>query len=272
MSREVLQLALEALENAKPILIGLQTIGIKAGATSQAMRLGEQFIQDRAITAIEAALAEPEQPEQNLSCKSTQARLASSWGYVKEQPEQEPVAPPIKLKVTLEDRPVDVELAQYKRMFNEACADLGSINEALGLDPDAGGAEPILSAIEELKAQPEQEPVAWPCQIEEADFEQDTVTLKMLTLDYTVSDGRHWLCTSPPQRQPEPYDQQALEPCEACGWKAVIPGEPCFMCTKKQQPLTTEQIKRFKPVSADMDSFRAGVRAVELFLDTKATS
>ena len=57
---EALKLALEALENAKLILIGLQTIGIKAGATSQAMRLGEQFIQDRAITAIKEALAQPD--------------------------------------------------------------------------------------------------------------------------------------------------------------------------------------------------------------------
>ena len=31
------------------------------------------------------------QPEQNLNCKSTQARLATAWGYVKAQPEQEPV-------------------------------------------------------------------------------------------------------------------------------------------------------------------------------------
>ena len=36
----------------------------------------------------------------------------------------------------------------------------------------------------------------------------------------------------------EPYDQQALELCGACGWKAVMPGEPCFICnmqTKAQQ-------------------------------------
>jgi len=33
----------------------------------------------------------PPQPEQNLNCKSTQARLATAWGYVKAQPEQEPV-------------------------------------------------------------------------------------------------------------------------------------------------------------------------------------
>ena len=29
---------------------------------------------------------------------------------------------------------------------------------------------------------------------------------------------------------PEPYDQQALEPCDKCGWKAVIPGDPCLNC------------------------------------------
>jgi hypothetical protein len=45
------------------------------------------------------------------------------------------------------------ELASMTRMFNAACADLGAINEALGLDPDDGGAEPILDAIAELKAE-----------------------------------------------------------------------------------------------------------------------
>lgn len=44
------------------------------------------------------------------------------------------------------------ELAQTKRMFLAACEALGSINEALGLDPEDGGAEPILGAIEELQA------------------------------------------------------------------------------------------------------------------------
>jgi hypothetical protein len=38
---------------------------------------------------IKEALA---QPDQNLNCKSTQARLATAWGYVKAQPQQEPVA------------------------------------------------------------------------------------------------------------------------------------------------------------------------------------
>jgi hypothetical protein len=45
------------------------------------------------------------------------------------------------------------ELASMTRMFHAACADLGAINEALGLDPDDGGAEPIIAAIEELRAE-----------------------------------------------------------------------------------------------------------------------
>ena len=39
------------------------------------------------LTTIKEAMA---QPEQNLNCKSVQARLATAWGYVKA--EQEPVA------------------------------------------------------------------------------------------------------------------------------------------------------------------------------------
>lgn len=46
---------------------------------------------------------------------------------------------------------VSKELESMTRMFHAACADLGQINEALGLDPDDGGAEPILDVIEELK-------------------------------------------------------------------------------------------------------------------------
>lgn len=52
----------------------------------------------------------------------------------------------------VEPASVNEELEATKRMFHAACADLGAINEALGLDPDDGGAEPILDAIEELKA------------------------------------------------------------------------------------------------------------------------
>lgn len=44
------------------------------------------------------------------------------------------------------------ELASMTRMFHAACAGLGAINESLGLDPDDGGAEPILEAIAELRA------------------------------------------------------------------------------------------------------------------------
>ncbi len=41
---------------------------------------------------------------------------------------------------------------------------------------------------------------SWPCVIAEADFSQNTVTLTMQGTDYKVSAGKHWLCTTPPQR------------------------------------------------------------------------
>lgn len=56
-----------------------------------------------------------------------------------------------KLTVTLQDTESD----RYKRMFEAACVDLGRINACLGLDPDDGGAEPIIEAINELMASAE---------------------------------------------------------------------------------------------------------------------
>jgi hypothetical protein len=58
------------------------------------------------------------------------------------------------------DNPIYAELAMYKRMFEAACVALGAIAESLGLDPIEGGADPILKAIEELRAtQPVREPL-----------------------------------------------------------------------------------------------------------------
>lgn len=47
------------------------------------------------------------------------------------------------------------ERDSLERMFGAACVDLGSINEALDLDPDDGGAEPILAAISDLLSERE---------------------------------------------------------------------------------------------------------------------
>jgi hypothetical protein len=44
-------------------------------------------------------------------------------------------------------------------------------------------------------------PVAWPCVIAEADFEQNTITLEMKCSDYKVGAGQHWLHTTPPAAQ-----------------------------------------------------------------------
>lgn len=47
---------------------------------------------------------------------------------------------------------VEKDRNSHKRMFEAACFDLGLINEKLGLDPDDGGAEAIIDAIEQLQA------------------------------------------------------------------------------------------------------------------------
>lgn len=42
-------------------------------------------------------------------------------------------------------------LATYETLFMAACSDLGLIAQVLGLDPNDGGAVPIINAIESLK-------------------------------------------------------------------------------------------------------------------------
>jgi hypothetical protein len=44
------------------------------------------------------------------------------------------------------------EAQSHERLFLAACGDLGAVSEALGLNPDDGGAEPIIAAIKALQA------------------------------------------------------------------------------------------------------------------------
>ena len=72
-------------------------------------------------------------------------------------------------------------------------------------------------------AQPAQEPVAWPCVIAEADFQQNTITLEMQCSDYQVSAGQHWLHTTPPAAQPV-GQAPCVRHCESTAYEIVIRG------------------------------------------------
>ena len=45
-------------------------------------------------------------------------------------------------------------------------------------------------------------------------------------------EARAALLTALQEALREPYDQQALELCEACGWKTLIPGDSCLNCAR----------------------------------------
>jgi hypothetical protein len=151
------------------------------------------------LKELEAALAQPEQ--HTLTSRVNDVRFHKERDEQRAeamrmlaQPEQKPMA---KLQVTLEDRPIDIELAQYKRMFEAACSELGAINEALGLDPNDGGAEPILFAIEQLRGEP-QEPVAWMVYT----LDGQSVCVTDNPTDFTPEHRALPLYTTPPQRKP----------------------------------------------------------------------
>jgi hypothetical protein len=60
----------------------------------------------------------------------------------------------------------------------------------------------------------QQEPVAWPCHIIEADFSERTITLGMECGDYKVSSGTHWLSTTPPQRTWVDLTDDEIQDCD----------------------------------------------------------
>jgi len=66
-----------------------------------------------------------------------------------------------------------------------------------------GMANPNRGSVGVQEAQPpqrtEQEPVAWPCLIDSADFSKGTITVVMQCDDYKISAGTHWLSTTPPK-------------------------------------------------------------------------
>ena len=73
------RIMLSSVDDASPAVDAIRDF-----AKMRSLSLDDAKVQDW-----QEALA---QPEQNLSCKSTQARLAVAWGYVQAQPEKEPVA------------------------------------------------------------------------------------------------------------------------------------------------------------------------------------
>lgn|SRR5574343_707143 len=73
------------------------------------------------------------------------------------------------------------------------------------IDIAAGnGTDKSLTALREALSEPEQrgEAVAnYPCKIVEADFAENTVTVRMLTDSYKVSAGTKFLCDAAPQKR-----------------------------------------------------------------------
>ncbi|MBP0714835.1 helix-turn-helix domain-containing protein [Burkholderia sola] len=152
------------------------------------------------------------------------------------------------------------ELASMTRMFHAACHDLGLINEALGLDPEDGGAEPILDAIQKLKDERDQwvdanyaapaqaaEPVCW---ITKEQLEQ----LEDLTSDawvywretgHVTEDDELALYTAPPPPAPASApvgltDEDIESMANACGLhgvrQAVVKCVRALLATQQPEP------------------------------------
>ena len=65
--------------------------------------------------------------------------------------------------------------------------------------------------------------------------------------------------------QPEQYDQTALELCEKCGWKGIIPDEGCLVCARKnQKPVAwlniTDEGERYIQFAGSVKDFNEGTK------------
>ena len=101
--------------------------------------------------------------------------------------------------------------------------------------------------ISELLA--EQKPVGTVKSISGPNYENGLTAVFVHTdMNSTLKTGDP-LYTAPQPAKPaeqEPYDQTALELCDVCGWKTLIPGDGCLNCerqTAKREPLTDEDVQ-----------------------------
>jgi len=140
------------------------------------------------------------------------------------QPEQKPVA------------------LRYDGLYEYAQANRLSYNELCA----------VVTAAVTPAAKSEQEPVAWPCLIAEADFSQNTVTLAMQCEDYKVSAGQHWLYTTlPAQSEQEPVGMFWFNPQDKLWYQTLSYHDdddryqPLYATppAAQRKPLTDKQIE-----------------------------
>jgi hypothetical protein len=89
--------------------------------------------------------------ERELTCSAINGAMAFGYQGTNSPPTTDHWLAPF-WNVGRKQAETEAELASHTRMFGEACAALGLISEALGIDPDeAGGAAPILEVIAAMR-------------------------------------------------------------------------------------------------------------------------
>lgn len=92
----------------------------------------------------------------------------------------------------------------------------------------------IDAAMDNLRAAIEQaeKPVAWMYDFLDSD-NRDNVIRNWVTQSYDDIKRENGFNVRPLYTVPQ-YDQTALELCEECGWKAIIPGDGCLVCARQK--------------------------------------
>jgi hypothetical protein len=131
-------------------------------------------------------------------------------------------------------------------------------------EPNALAMEELRAALAEPAIKPDltTEPVAW------AMPRSDGLILDVICPDeHEAYEGEYTvpLCKCQPKAGPEPYDQTALELCEVCGWKTLIPTEGCLNCERqpKAEPEPVACEKEVKRLRSSLDFYKRRADALQ---------
>ena len=218
MTQEALTKVLNQLKRADQVIQSLCPQGYihpVLGSIHGAIVDAQEALADHAMQEVQRLGQEIEQePKIKTTDPFESSRVADynrGWndclfasGVVK-QPEQEPVA--IKrMKEWIEYLKRKSDFGQHMKIPSEMSA--GTCWElAIELEQFINTTPPQRT---------EQEPVAWPCLIDSADFSEKTITLVMQCEDYKVSAGTHWLSTTPPQPEQKPVAREHVTDSSKC--------------------------------------------------------
>ena len=163
---------------------------------------------------------------------------------------------------------------EYRNMFHAAVSSLAAISDALGCDPDEGGAEPIIAAIKDLKgdsscAEPfgyfRVTPFGWEdC----AETDEGAIALYERPAPTVVSDQEGHSIPIYSAPRPDRVAKELVRFCPGCGSVGPVPAEYHDCCPDGSKARAAVAAEREACADAESDAGRLALELECLLLST----